>query len=147
MSDHISGPRALSDPIADITDVYAFVSRAHPDRVTLIANFIPFEEGYGGPNFFKFDDNVLYEIMVDNDADAVEDVTFQFRFRTSVRNPNTFLYNTGPITSLDSTSFNIKQFYDVTRIEGPRRRSRCRRPVAQQSRCCCPFPEVRYRSG
>ena len=72
-----------------------------PDRVTLIANFIPFEAAYGGPNFFKFDDNVLYEIMVDNDGDAVEDVTFQFRFRTDVATTNTFLYNTGPITSLD----------------------------------------------
>ena len=74
-----------------------------PDRVTLIANFIPLEAPYGGPNFFKFDDNVLYEIMVDNDGDAVEDITYQFRFRTEVRNPNTFLYNTGPITSLDSS--------------------------------------------
>ncbi len=63
--------------------------------MTLIANFIPLEAPYGGPNFFKFDDNVLYEIMVDNDGDAVEDITFQFRFRTETRNPNTFLYNTG----------------------------------------------------
>ncbi len=92
--------------------------------MTLIANFIPFEAPYGGPNFFKFDDNVLYEIMVDNDGDAVEDVTFQFTFRTDVRNPNTFLYNTGPITSLDSPNFNVRQFYTVTRIDGPRRRGR-----------------------
>jgi hypothetical protein len=121
-SSHREAPLTSQDPLADNTDVYAFVSKAHPDRVTLIANFIPFEEGYGGPNFFKFDDNVLYEIMVDNDADAVEDVTYQFRFRTSIGNPNTFLYNTGPITSLDSTTFNVKQFYDVIRIEGRRRR-------------------------
>ena len=123
-SSHREAPLTSQDPLADNTDVYAFVSPAHPDRVTLIANFIPFEEGYGGPNFFKFDDNVLYEIMVDNDADAVEDVTYQFQFRTSIGNPNTFLYNTGPITSLDSTSFNVKQFYDVTRIEGKRRLGR-----------------------
>ena len=89
--------------------------------MTLIANFIPLEAPYGGPNFFKFDDNVLYEIMIDNDGDAVEDVTFQFRFRTDVRNPNTFLYNTGPITSLDSTNLNVRQFYTVTRVDGPRR--------------------------
>ena len=62
--------------------------------------------------------------MVDNDGDAVEDVTFQFRFRTDVRNPNTFLYNTGPITSLDAPTFNVRQFYSVTRIDGPRRRGR-----------------------
>ena len=122
-SSHREAPLTSQDPLADNTDVYAFVNPARPDRVTLIANFIPFEEGYGGPNFFKFDDNVLYEIMVDNDGDAVEDVTYQFRFRTSIGNPNTFLYNTGQITSLDSTTFNVKQFYDVIRIEGPRRRA------------------------
>src|SRR5262245_45034246 len=123
-SSHREAPLTSQDPLADNTDVYAFVSPAHPDRVTLIANFIPFEEGYGGPNFFKFDDNVLYEIMVDNDGDAVEDVTFQFKFRTDVRNQNTFLYNTGPITSLDSPTFNVRQFYSVTRFDGPRRRGR-----------------------
>src|SRR5262245_43854055 len=106
-SSHREAPLISGDPLADNTDVYAFVSPASPDRVTLIANFIPFEEGYGGPNFFKFDDNVLYEIMVDNNADAVEDVTFQFRFRTVTANPNTFLYNTGPITAIDSATLNV----------------------------------------
>src|SRR5262245_24075179 len=77
-SSHREAPLSSQDPLADNTDVYAFVSPAHPDRVTLIANFIPFEEGYGGPNFFKFDDNVLYAIMVDNDADAGEDLTFLY---------------------------------------------------------------------
>ena len=67
-SSHREAPLISRDPLADNTDVYAFVSPAQPDRVMLIANFIPFEEGYGGPNFFKFDDNVLYEIMVDNDG-------------------------------------------------------------------------------
>src|SRR5262245_56994692 len=121
-SSHREAPLISSDPLADNTDVYAFVSPNNPDRVTLIADFIPFEAPYGGPNFFKFDDNVLYEIMIDNDGDAVEDVTFQFKFRTDVRNPNTFLYNTGTITSLDSPAFNVRQFYTVTRIDGPRRR-------------------------
>jgi hypothetical protein len=120
-SSHREAPLISQDPLADNTDVYAFVSPNNADRVTLIANFIPLEAPYGGPNFFKFDDNVLYEIMVDNNGDAVEDVTFQFRFRTDVRNPNTFLYNTGPITSLDSPNFNVRQFYSVTRIEGARR--------------------------
>jgi uncharacterized protein DUF4331 len=121
-SSHREAPLISQDPLADNTDVYAFVSPNRPDRVTLIANFIPLEAPYGGPNFFKFDDNVLYEIMVDNDGDAVEDVTYQFRFRTDVRNPNTFLYNTGTITSLDSPAFNVRQFYSVTQINGPRRR-------------------------
>ena len=123
-SSHREAPLISADPLADNTDVYAFVSPNAADKVTLIANFIPFEAPYGGPNFFKFDDNVLYEIMVDNNGDAVEDVTFQFRFRTDVRNPNTFLYNTGPITSLDATTFNVRQFYTVTRVDGPRRRGR-----------------------
>jgi hypothetical protein len=57
--------------------------------------------GSSRPNFWKFDDNVLYEIVIDNTGDAVEDLTFQFRFRTEIRNPNTFLYNTGPVSSLD----------------------------------------------
>jgi hypothetical protein len=117
-SSHREAPLISGDPLADNTDVYAFVSPDHPDRVTLIADFIPFEAPYGGPNFFKFDDNVLYEIKVDNDGDAVPDITFQFRFKTTVQNENTFLYNTGPIGSLDSPNWNIRQTYTVTRVDG-----------------------------
>jgi hypothetical protein len=123
-SSHREAPLISSDPLADNTDLYAFVSPRNPDRVTLIANFIPFEAPYGGPNFFKFDDNVLYEIMIDNDGDAVEDITFQFRFHTTYQNPNTFLYNTGTITSLESPSFNVRQSYTLTRVDGPRRTGR-----------------------
>jgi Domain of unknown function (DUF4331) len=120
-SSHREAPLISGDPLADNTDLYAFVSPVNSDRVTLIANFIPFEAPYGGPNFFKFDDNVLYEIMVDNDGDAVEDVTYQFRFKTQTLNANTFLYNTGTITSLDSAAFNVRQTYSLTRVVGPRR--------------------------
>src|SRR5262245_2648611 len=120
-SSHREAPLISQDPLADNTDVYAFVSPRNPDRVTLIANFIPLEEPSGGPNFFKFDDNVLYEVMVDNDGDAVEDVTFQFRFRTETRNLETFLYNTGVVTSLDDPDLNVRQFYSITRVDGPRR--------------------------
>ena len=116
-SSHREAPLISQDPLADNTDVYAFVSPNRPDRVTLIANFIPLEAPYGGPNFFKFDDNVLYEIMVDNDGDAVEDVTFQFRFRTQIAVGRTFLYNVGPITSLTSSNWNRRQTYTVTRID------------------------------
>jgi uncharacterized protein DUF4331 len=123
-SSHREAPLISQDPLADNTDVYAFVSPNNPGHVTLIANFIPFEAPYGGPNFFKFDDNVLYEIKIDNDGDAAPDVTFQFRFRTEVLNPNTFLYNTGPITSLDSPAFNVRQFYSVTRVEDGRGQER-----------------------
>jgi hypothetical protein len=120
-SSHREAPLISQDPLADNTDTYAFVSPAEPDKVVLVANYIPLQAPYGGPNFFKFDDTVLYELMVDNNGDAVEDLTYQFRFQTVTMNPNTFLYNTGPITSLDDPDFNVRQYYTVTEVRGPRR--------------------------
>lgn len=120
-SSHREAPLIAMDPTADNTDVYAFVSPDEPDKVTLISNFIPFQDPDGGPNFYNFDPNVLYEIHIDNNGDAVEDITYQWRFTTEIRNTNTFLYNTGPITSLDDPDFNIRQFYRLTRVNGPRR--------------------------
>ena len=119
-SSHREAPLITADPLADNTDLYAFVSPTTPDKVTIIANFIPLEAPYGGPNFYKFDDNVLYEIKIDNNGDAREDVTYQFQFKTSVRDGNTFLYNTGPITSLDSPTWNVRQSYTVSRVLGDR---------------------------
>ena len=116
MSSHREAPEIAKDPVADSTDVYAFVSPDKPDTVTLIANYIPLEGPAGGPNFYAFGDEVLYEIHVDNNDDARPDVTFQFRFRTALRDPGTFLYNTGPILSLGSANWNSRQFYSVTRI-------------------------------
>ena len=115
-SSHREAPLISGDPRADNTDVYAFISPDQPDTVTIIANYIPLEEAAGGPNFNSFDDNVLYEIHIDNDGNARDDVTYQFRFRTKVRNRNTFLYNTGPIDSLDDTDWNMPQTYRVTEI-------------------------------
>src|SRR5262249_2803262 len=69
-----------------------------------------------GPNFFQFGEDVLYAIHIDNDGDGKTDITYRFRFDTRVRNPNTFLYNTGPITSLNSQNWNVRQFYSVTRV-------------------------------
>lgn len=117
MSSHREAPEISKDPVADNTDVYAFVSPDKPDTVTLITNYIPLEGPAGGPNFYEFGDDVLYEIHIDNDGDAVADITYQFRFQAQVRNPNTFLYNTGPITSLDSPSWNRPQFYSVTKVD------------------------------
>jgi Domain of unknown function (DUF4331) len=115
-SSHREAPVISEDPTADNTDVYAFVSPDRPDSVTIIANYIPLEEPAGGPNFAKFGDDVLYELHVDNDGDAKEDITYQFRFRTEIRNPDTFLYNTGPITSLSDEDWNVRQTYSVTRV-------------------------------
>src|SRR5712691_4900690 len=120
MSSHREAPEISKDPVADSTDVYAFVSPDRPDTVTLIANYIPLEEPAGGPNFFEFGEDVLYEIHIDNNGDAQPDITYQFTFKTQVRNPNSFLYNTGPITALDSPNWNRRQFYTVTRVAGGR---------------------------
>jgi hypothetical protein len=116
MSSHREAPEIAKDPVADNTDFYAFVSPDQPDKVTLIANFVPLEEPAGGPNFYEFGDDVLYEINIDNDGDAVEDITYQFRFHTETRNPESFLYNTGPITTIDSPNWNRPQFYSVTQV-------------------------------
>jgi hypothetical protein len=116
LSSHREAPETSKDPAIDNTDVYAFVTPNAPNTVTLIANFIPFQLPYGGPNFYEFADDVLYEIHVCNKGDAVADVTYQFRFTTQVRNKNTFLYNTGPIESISSTNWNRPQFYTVTRV-------------------------------
>src|SRR6185436_14532065 len=98
MSSHREAPEITEDPVADNTDVYAFVSPDAPSTVTLISNYIPFQEPGGGPNYFRFGDDVLYEIKVDNDADAKPDVSYEFRFTTTTRHPDSFLYATGPVT-------------------------------------------------
>src|SRR5262245_1680124 len=84
-SSHREAPLISGDPQADTTDVYAFVSPDAPDTVTLISSWIPFEDPAGGPNFYRFGDNVLYEFKIDNNGDAVEDVTYQFRFTSQTR--------------------------------------------------------------
>jgi len=117
-SSHREAPLISADPLADNTDLYAFISPTSQDKVTIIANFIPLEAPYGGPNFYKFDDNALYEIKIDNNGDAREDVTFRFKFNSTTMNPNTFLYNTGPITSLDDPDFNVRQTYTLMRALG-----------------------------
>src|SRR5438309_4485520 len=115
MSSHREAPAISKDPVADNTDVYAFISTDTPGTVTLIANYIPLEGPDGGPNFYSFGDDVLYEIHVDNDGDGDSDVTYQFQFSTQVVNPDTFLYNTGPIGSLTDSHWNVRQFYTLTR--------------------------------
>jgi Domain of unknown function (DUF4331) len=117
MSSHREAPEISKDPVADNTDVYAFVSPDKPDTVTLIANFIPLQLPYGGPNFFEFGDDVRYEIHVSNAGDGRADVTYRFRFTTVVRNRATFLYNTGPIDRIDSPAWNRPQFLTVTRVD------------------------------
>jgi hypothetical protein len=116
VSSHREAPEIAKDPAADSTDVYAFVSPDQPAMVTLIANYVPLQEPAGGPNFYEFGDDVRYEIHIDNNGDGQPDVTYRFQFSTKLRNPDTFLYNTGPILSLDSPNWNRRQFYTVSRV-------------------------------
>jgi hypothetical protein len=117
MSSHREAPEISKDPVADSSDLYAFVSPDEPDTVTIIANYVPLQLPASGPNFFEFGDDVLYEIHIDSNGDARPDLTYQFRFRTELRNDKTFLYNTGQIKSLDDVNWNRRQFYSVTKVD------------------------------
>ncbi|HUS16895.1 MAG TPA: DUF4331 domain-containing protein [Chloroflexia bacterium] len=116
-SSHREAPMIIADPEADNTDVYAFVSPDKPDTATIVANFNPFENPGNGPNFYRFGDDIMYEIHVDNVGDAQSHITYQFRFTTQIANPNTSHYNTGPIESIDSPNVTFKQYYTVTRLD------------------------------
>src|SRR6266480_1653810 len=122
---HREAPITALDQKADITDWYTFVSPEHPDRVIMILNVDPFLEPSNGPNYFPFDPGIRYEMKVDNNNDGVEDVTFQFRFKTEIRAPGIFTGFVGnlagipPITALDgpgSEGLNLRQTYTVTMV-------------------------------
>ena len=120
MSSHSEAPEISKDPVADSTDVYAFVSPDKPDTVTLIANYIPRQQPASGPNFAEFGDDVLYQIHVDNDGDGVAEVSYHFTFETRLTDTGAndiFLYNTGQIRHLSDTTWNRKQFFTVTRVD------------------------------
>src|SRR5215467_7572326 len=128
-SSHREAPITALDHTADVTDWYAFVGFDHPDRVTMILNVDPFLEPSNGPNYFPFDPNVLYEMKIDNNQDGVEDVIFQFRFNTQIRQPGLFTGFVGglagipPITALDgagSAGLSLRQTYSVTMIRNGR---------------------------
>jgi hypothetical protein len=116
MSSHREAPEISKDPVADNADTYAFVSPDQPDTVTIITNYVPLQAPGGGPNFFEFGDDVLYSIYIDNNGDAVPDIVYEFQFNTQISNPNTFLYNTGPISTLTDPNWNKRQFFSVTKI-------------------------------
>ncbi len=114
-SSHREAPMILHDPAADGTDLYMFVSPDKPDTVTFIANYVPFQDPNGGPNFYPFGDDVLYRISVDNNGDAKPDIWWDWEFKTTIKSGNTFLYNTGPIESLNSANWNVRQTYNFFR--------------------------------
>ena len=112
-SSHREAPAIAEDQYADNTDVYTFISPENPDRLVLVANYVPLLIPSSGPNFYRFSDNVRYEIRIDNTGDALSDVVYQFEFKTTVANGGTFLYNVGPIDSIDSPNLNVRQTYNV----------------------------------
>ena len=85
-SSHREAPFVTKNPKVDSTDFYMFRSyeTGKENFVTIIANYLPLQDAYGGPNYFQLDPEALYEIHVDNDADGVEDVTFQFQFKNTL---------------------------------------------------------------
>src|ERR1700690_765484 len=99
-SSHREAPITALDQKADITDWYAFVDPGQPDHVVMILNIDPFLEPANGPNYFPFDPNILYEMKVDNNHDGKEDVTFQFRFKTEIRQPGVFTGFVGGIVGI-----------------------------------------------
>ncbi len=135
-SSHREAPLITTTPKVDGTDFYMF-SSYEPGRenyVTFVANYIPLQDAYGGPNFFQLDPNALYEIHVDNSGDAVEDLTFQFRFQNTLRNVALVVgaagnlrtnavpvLAVGPITAGNNAALNVDQTYTITLIKGPRR--------------------------
>jgi hypothetical protein len=114
-SSHREAPLSSIDPTGDDTDVYAFVAPDAPNSLTLVANWIPFEDPAGGPNFYRFDDRATYYMNVDNTGDGAYDIRYRFRFRTSVGDENSFLYAAPTVDSIDSPNLNVKQSYSVVR--------------------------------
>lgn len=134
---HREAPLIAKDPTADITDVYAFVSydadnlsRKHEDRkVTFIMNVIPGQEPGSGPNYYDFDDLVRYQFIIDNDRDGggLDDIVYEFRFKTEVTDPTKFIRPVAgvgplpPITELEgdgAAGLASIQRYTVTELRG-----------------------------
>jgi hypothetical protein len=113
-SSHREAPLIAADPAVDNTDVYAFVSPDRPGYVTFVANFIPFEEPNGGPNFYPFATDAVYKVNIDNNGDAKPDAVFRWTFHnTDKRGGNTFLYNSGPVTSINDKDLLFRQTYTL----------------------------------
>jgi len=129
-ANHREAPITALDRAADITDWYSFVSYDDPSKMTMVLSVDPLLEPSNGPNYFPFDPEILYEMKVDNNHDAVADLTLQFRFQTEQRLPNVFTSMVGgivgipPITALDgpgSQGLGTRQSYTVVAIKGNQR--------------------------
>jgi hypothetical protein len=114
-SSHREAPLSSVDPTADDTDVYAFTAADAPNALTVVANWIPFEDPAGGPNFYRLDDRATYNLNVDNTGDGRYDVRFRFRFRTRVRDKDSFLYALPGVSTIRDPKLNVQQTYTVVR--------------------------------
>jgi uncharacterized protein DUF4331 len=115
-SSHREAPAIAEDQYADNTDVYAFLSPNNPGNLVIVADYVPLLLPASGPNFYKFSDNARYEVHIDNDGDAVPDITYRWTFRSQRKNGATFLYNTGAVDSITSPNLNVTQTYRLERI-------------------------------
>jgi hypothetical protein len=127
---HRSSP---GSPKVDGTDFYMFRSyeAGRSDFVTLIANYVPLQDAYGGPNYFAMDPNALYEIHIDNNGDAKEDLTFQFRFNNANKDTKLtvggksvsipLVINGGAIAGVNAAGANVRETYTVSVVRGDRR--------------------------
>ena len=131
-SSHREAPFITTAPKVDGTDFYMFRSyeAGRADYVTLIANYQPLQAAYGGPNYFAMDPNALYEIHIDNDGDAREDMTFQFRFKNDFkaialpigdRNVAIPLIQAGTVSDPRAAALNVNESYTVDVVRGDRR--------------------------
>ena len=135
-SSHREAPYVTEHPKVDATDLYAFKSyeSGREDFVTIIANYLPLQDAYGGPNYFSMDDDAVYEIHVENTGDAVEDLTFRFEFDKMLGGDGTGialpigdqmvaipLKAAGPLTGAPEDPANFSETYTVSTLSGDRR--------------------------
>jgi Domain of unknown function (DUF4331) len=113
-SSHREAPLSSADPLADNTDVYVFTPKSAPNQVAIVANWVPFQDPAGGPNFYRFDDRARYYINIDNTGDGNADVRYRFDFRTKFNNRN-FLHSLTQVTSLNDPQLFQKESYEVVR--------------------------------
>src|SRR3954462_3303648 len=114
-SSHREAPLSSIDPTADDTDVYAFKAPDAPNALTIVANWIPFEDPAGGPNFYRLDDRAAYYLNVDNTRDGRPHVRYRFTFRTRVIDKSSFLYALPGVASIRDPKLNVQQTYSVVR--------------------------------
>src|SRR4051794_25766373 len=114
-SSHREAPLTSIDPTADDTDLYAFRAADAADKLTVVANWIPFEDPAGGPNFYGLDPRAAYYINVDNTGDGKYDVRYPFRFKPTLGNKGSSLYALRGVSSIDDAKLNVKQSYSVVR--------------------------------